>query len=533
MRLELAPVLAVFLLACGPSLAGGDDLAQDETGEDETGEDDRGPLYLLTEGGGAVWVVDVTNPGTVELANIVPASEESFVTVVASPSSRWAALVTGEFANSSTSVWLHDFVEAPLEPAVELALDPAAGSARVWFAQDESGLAIETATQLGERTLVYVPLGDGGPEPSITIPDVPGPVYDAGFAGGSRFVMRISDAGTQELFVSAIVDGQPQAPVRLPEFDGTRAAAKWHADGEFLIYDTIDPQGSTGELHRRDLSAWPAHVVQTLGPFDWTGTAIHWWISADGSRLILADGPLQVAEVGDTIGTLEPLPQATWFLALSDDGRFGLFRGAAESADIHQMLAFDFESSSPLDPHSLGTTRSNNYDIAFGSDWAVWTTGDCAAGGVKLSGELTEVVELADADRFYGFAIAPETARLYSKGVTFEDPLDPEELLDPPPPELSFRALDGDSPAPTMLLAHPLEQGTEVADLVASPIDARHFYEVVDENNANAVLWEHDPESGARAAIGELNGQNLDSLWVPGSSATRPVVLRLGSSCSN
>jgi hypothetical protein len=101
------------------------------------------------------------------------------------------------------------------------------------------------------------------------------------------------------------------------------------------------------------------------------------------------------------------------------------------------------------------------------------------------------------------------------------------------PTELSVRDLGSASPGPALPLEHPLAEGTKVAEIVASPTDTRHFYEVVDESYVNGVLWEHDPESGVRTSIGELNGQYIDSLWAPGIAATRPLRLQLGLGCSN
>lgn len=538
MTTKPASMLALVLLGCGPSgpaEEGNDEIGEDESsGEDEStgdGDEEHEPLYLLTEGSGAVWVVDVTEPGTVEAAKIIPESEEFASNVVASSSSRWAAIVTTAFGNSSSSVWLHDFVGGPLEAAVEIPIDPTVSTPAVWFAADESGLAIETRIEQGTSShIVYVPLAEQGPGSPIEIPDVPGFPYDGGFAGGSHLILRITDAGNQELFVVAIVDGQPQAPVRLPEFDGLRGTAKWRVSGTSLFYDTIDPVSLTGQLHRVDLSAWPEHAVETLGPFDWAG-GNNWWLAKDGSRLIVDDeDAMQVAEVGDAIGDLQPLPGATDFLALSDDGRFGLVRAAQESEDVHELLGFDFESASPLDPHALGSTRSNVYDVAFGGDWVTWTTGDCSAAGVDLSGDLGEVVELTDVDNLSGFTIAPATTRLYSRGVTYPVPIDPLNL---PEVELSFRDLGGDSPGPTTPFDHPFDEGTRLAGLVASPVDARHFYEVVDEDYTNGVLWEHDPDSGVRTPIGALSGQFIDSLWVPGSSASRPIGFHLGTNCGD
>jgi hypothetical protein len=528
MTSRLIPVFAVLLLACGPDGVGTDESAEDEVGEDtDTGDDEGGePLYLLTEGRGAVWVVDVTQPGMVEAAKIVPESEEVFATVVASPLARWAAIITGSAGNDSSSVWVHDFVGAPLAPAVEIAMDFPVASAQAWFAGDESGLAIETRDLPNDsHHLVYVPLDEQGAGAPIEAPSLPGYPYDGGFAGSSHLVLRISDAGTMEMFVVAIVDGQPEAAVRMPEFDGTRETSKWQAADDALFYDTIDPEGGTDELHRVDLSAWPEHDVQTIGPF--VGT---WWISEDGSRLVLrTEDGMQVAEVDESIGALESLPGATDFLALSDDGRFGLFRGAEVSSESHELLVFDFESADPLVPHPLGTTRSSVYDIAFGGDWVAWTTDNCTAAGVDLSGALDEAVELASGFELQSFTIAPNTARFYERRVV-GGPYGPDDQV---PTELSVRDLGSASPGPALPLEHPLAEGTKVAEIVASPTDTRHFYEVVDESYVNGVLWEHDPESGVRTSIGELNGQYIDSLWAPGIAATRPLRLQLGLGCSN
>lgn len=521
----------VLLALCG--CTADEPASDDEAGEaDETDETDDetdvgGPLYLLSAGQGRVWVSDLSEPGEVAAAaEIIAAGTETFTTIYPSPDARWAAIVTTGNANANLSVrvWLHDFVAAPLAPATALPLDPNAHTAMVWWAPDGSALAVETRGA-SEPTLVHVEIGEGGPAEPLEVPGMPGYLYDAAYThDGSRLIARISSAKGLELHVSGIVEGQPQALVRLPEFEGELVNSRWQVVDDVVFYDTLllagEGEPATGSLHRRELAAWPEHVVQTKGPqLGWNGAS--WCLSDDGSRLVVAheDGQSLAVADADSPDEVQVLPGAAQCLGLSDDGRFGFMAGGSIADLTHELLVFDFEAADPLEGHALGLFRGSANDLRVGASWWAWRDGSCRLSALDPTTGLDASGPLDSSPDSLGFVFARETDRLYARG--FADPLDDVHVI-------HYRDLA--TPAsPLRTFAHPFADEEQLFDLIASPFGDRHIYSVVDASFAQGVLWERSIETDAAVLLGQLEGQRIESLWAPGVRVATP--LQFSSGC--
>ncbi len=517
----LASLVGLALLGCSDDIIGSDDElgSESDTGDESSDATEAsGPLLVLVAGQGRVWVSDLSEPGVLGTsAEVVTADTQPFVDVRPSPDARRAAIITSGNAGSlSVAVWLHDLVAAPFEPAAAIPVPPDATSAELWWAADGSPLVVETRSlDTDEHHLFHVGIDDAGPSAPLEVPDVPGFVYDAGYvAGGTHLILRIAGV----LYISQIIEGQPQAPVRVPEFEGALENRAWALVGDVLVYDTITPVDEfetppPARLHRRELATWPLDDAASSGPVLWGGA--NWWLSPSEDRVIarLDSQALAIAEV-DMIDTYDELPGATNMLGMSPDGRFAFMTGTPIAGLVHELLVFDLEGAAPLDGLALGLVGGAQYDLEFGERWAVWPDMDCVVTGIDLSGSLDTVGPQASHGQLFGAAFAPATNRLYVRAL-YDD--------GPDQPSVRIRDLDAlDSPAHAF--AHPFGPGEQLHDLAVSPHGERHVYTIVtDSHYDNLALW--DESAGSATLLGPLGGLSLDSLWVPGERVSVPLAL--------